>query len=71
MSKAVFLDRDGTVIRQVELMRSAAELRLLPGSAGAINRLNQLGFLVIIVTNQPVVARGMAEPHEVDKIHGI
>lgn len=69
--KAVFLDRDGTIIRQVELMHSVSELRLLPGTARAINKLNSLGFLVIIVTNQPVVARGIIEPKEVDKIHGV
>ena len=69
--KAVFLDRDGTIIKQVELMHSVDELRLLPGAALAINALNQLGFLVVIVTNQPVVARGIIAPKEVDNIHAV
>jgi histidinol-phosphate phosphatase family protein len=69
--KAVFLDRDGTIIKQIELMHSIDELRLLPGAARAINSLNQSGFLVIIVTNQPVVARGIIGPKEVDSIHAV
>jgi D-glycero-D-manno-heptose 1,7-bisphosphate phosphatase len=69
--KAVFLDRDGTIIKQVELMHSVEELHLLPGAARAINALNKLGFLVVIVTNQPVVARGIIGVKEVDKIHAV
>ena len=69
--KAVFLDRDGAIIKQVELMHSVEELRLLPGAARAINTLNKLGFLVVIVTNQPVVARGIVGPKEVDRIHAV
>ena len=70
-SKAVFLDRDGTIIKQVELMHSVEELRLLSGAARAIGVLNKLGFLVVIVTNQPVVARGIIAPKEVDSIHAV
>lgn len=69
--KAVFLDRDGTIIKQVELMHSVEELHLLPGTAGAISALNKLGFLVVIVTNQPVVARGIVGPKEIDRIHAV
>lgn len=69
--KAVFLDRDGTIIKQVELMHSVNDLRLLNGAARAIGKLNKLGFLVIVVTNQPVVARGIIKPEEVDEIHGV
>ncbi len=69
--KAVFLDRDGTIIRQVELMHSVSELRLLPGAARAINAFNKMGFLVVVVTNQPVVARGIVGPKEIDEIHAV
>jgi len=69
--KAVFLDRDGTIIKHVDLMHSANDLRLLPGVARAINQMNKLGFLVVVITNQPVVARGMIEPKDVDEIHGV
>ncbi|HSR89217.1 MAG TPA: HAD family hydrolase [Candidatus Udaeobacter sp.] len=69
--KAVFLDRDGTIIKQVELMHSVEELKLLPGAAQAIGLLNKLGFLVVVVTNQPVVARGIVGPKEIDNIHAV
>lgn len=65
------MDRDGTIIRHIDLMRSKGDLRLLPGVARAINELNQLGFLVVVVTNQPVVARGLINSKEVDEIHGV
>lgn len=68
-AKAVFLDRDGTLIKQVELMHSVEELEILPGVPEAIAELNKLGFLTVIVTNQPVVARGVAMPADIDKVH--
>lgn len=52
-------------------MHSIKDLRLLSGVARAINKLNKLGFFVIVVTNQPVVARGIIGPKEVDEIHGV
>lgn len=70
-SKAVFLDRDGTIIRQVELLHKISELRLLPRAAQAIRAINRLGYLAIIITNQPVVARGLIEPEGVDSIHAV
>jgi D-glycero-D-manno-heptose 1,7-bisphosphate phosphatase len=62
---AVFLDRDGTIIREVGYLRSPAQLRLLPGAASAIKRLNQPGFAVIVASNQSGVARGMLTEAEV------
>ena len=56
---AVFLDRDGTIIWEVDYLRSPAQLRLLPGAAAAVKRLNEAGFAVVIVTNQSGIARGM------------
>ena len=66
---AAFLDRDGTIIQQVELMHQIRQLRLLPGAAEGIRLLNQSGTPVIIVTNQPVVARGNCTEDEVKLIH--
>ena len=66
---AAFLDRDGTIIRQVELMHEVRQLRLLPGAADAIRLLNQKGIPAVIVTNQSVVARGVCTGHEVELIH--
>ncbi len=67
--KAVFLDRDGTVVRYVERLLHPSQLRLLPGVSDAIRTLNRRGFLVILVSNQPVVARGLIEPAGVARIH--
>jgi D-glycero-D-manno-heptose 1,7-bisphosphate phosphatase len=67
--RAVFLDRDGTIIRQVDLMHEVSQLRLLPGSAAAIRLLNEKNIPVIVVTNQPVVARGVATEREIELVH--
>lgn len=66
---AVFLDRDGTIIRQVELLHASSQLHLLPGAAAAIKDLNDAGYLVVIVTNQPVIARGIISPEDLGRIH--
>jgi len=66
---AVFLDRDGTIIRQVELLHKVEEMRLLPGAAEAIRLFNGAGLQVVVVTNQPVVARGISSEVEVAEMH--
>jgi D-glycero-D-manno-heptose 1,7-bisphosphate phosphatase len=53
------LDRDGTIIEDVGYLSNAEQARLLPGAAEAIERLNQRGFLAIVVTNQSGIARGL------------
>ncbi len=68
---AIFLDRDGTIIHQVELLHKFSQVRLFADSAEAIKIFNDLGYLVIVVTNQPVIARGIVTPQEVDKIHAL
>ena len=55
--RAVFLDRDGTIIEDVAYLREPQEVRLLPGAAAAIERLNSAGLLVIVATNQSGIAR--------------
>jgi D-glycero-D-manno-heptose 1,7-bisphosphate phosphatase len=57
--RAVFLDRDGTIIEDVAYLRDKEQVRLLPGAADAIKRLNGSGFLAIVVTNQSGIARGL------------
>lgn len=59
---AVFLDRDGTIIRQVELPHTPSQLVTLPGAARAVAQLKRLGYFLAIVSNQPVVARGILTP---------
>ena len=67
----VFIDRDGTIIRQVELLHKPSQLKIFAGAAKAVAELNKEGYLVIIVTNQPVVARGIIGPRQVDDIHTV
>jgi D-glycero-D-manno-heptose 1,7-bisphosphate phosphatase len=62
--RAVFLDRDGTIIDDVGYLRDVAGVRLLPGAGEAIRRLNQQGILAIVVTNQSGIARGLLTESE-------
>jgi len=57
--RAVFLDRDGTIIEDAGYLRDPAQVRLLPGAAAAIRKLNEQGFIAIVVTNQSGIARGL------------
>ena len=56
---AVFLDRDGTLIEDRHYLRDAAEVRLLPGAADTVRRLNGAGVAAVVVTNQSGIARGL------------
>jgi D,D-heptose 1,7-bisphosphate phosphatase len=67
--KAVFLDRDGTIIHQVELLHKISQVKFFRDSAAAIKKLNQLGYFVCGITNQPVVARGIVTEREVEQLH--
>jgi len=67
--RAIFLDRDGVIDEEVDLIRRAEDLRLLPGAAGAIKQINGSIFLGIVVTNQPAVARGLCSLDEVQRMH--
>jgi D-glycero-D-manno-heptose 1,7-bisphosphate phosphatase len=62
---AVFLDRDGVIIRDVDLLVRVDQIELLPGAAAAVRRLRDARLPVVIVTNQPVVARGFVTEEEV------
>jgi D-glycero-D-manno-heptose 1,7-bisphosphate phosphatase len=69
MKPAVFLDRDGVLIEDVNLVTRAEQMRLLPGVPEAMRALRSAGFLLVVVTNQPVVARGLATESEVRALH--
>jgi D-glycero-D-manno-heptose 1,7-bisphosphate phosphatase len=56
---AVFLDRDGTVMEDAHYIKSPSQVRLLPGAARAVKRINDAGILAIVVTNQSGIARGL------------
>ena len=67
--KAVFLDRDGTINQYVGFLTTAQQLELIPQVADAIRLINQSGYLAIVVTNQPVIARGECTWEELQHIH--
>ena len=67
--RAVFLDRDGTLNVYRGFIADPAALELLPGVGAAVGRLNALGFLAVLATNQPVVARGMCSMETLKNIH--
>jgi len=61
MKKAVFLDRDGTINKEVNYLNHPDQIELIPGSAEGIKLLNDNGFTVVVITNQSGVARGIIE----------
>ncbi len=67
--KAVFLDRDGTINKHIGLLRKTDEFELLPGVAEAIKKINSSGYLAIVITNQPVIARGEVTQNGLKEIH--
>lgn len=77
LNRAVFLDRDGVLTRasvrdgKPYPPRSVAELEILPECAAALAALKQAGFLLLIVTNQPDIARGIETADDVEAIHAV
>lgn len=67
--KAIFLDRDGTINEYVGFLRKEEDFRLIPGVSEAIKKINNSGYLAIVVTNQPVIARGEVTEEELEEIH--
>lgn len=67
--KAIFLDRDGTINKYVGFLRNIDDFELIEGVAEAIKLINQSGYLAIVVTNQPVIARGEVTWDELNEIH--
>ena len=66
---AVFVDRDGTLNQLRDYVRTAEEFELLPGVADAVRRLNAAELRVVVITNQPVLARGECSFAEMRRIH--
>ena len=67
--RAIFLDRDGTINQLVGFLRKPEEFKLLDGAAEAIRLINSSGYLAIIITNQPVIARGEVTTEQLQTIH--
>jgi D-glycero-D-manno-heptose 1,7-bisphosphate phosphatase len=69
MKRAVFIDRDGTINEEREYLYRTDDFAFIPGAPQAIRRLNEAGYLVIIVTNQSGVARGYYTEEDVHLLH--
>ena len=67
--RAIFLDRDGTVNRKKGLVYQEEQFELEECAAEAVRKINRSGYLAIVVTNQPVVARGLCGIEDVERIH--
>ena len=67
--RAVFLDRDGTLVHDKNCLRSADGLELLTGIAAAIHDLNHHAWRTVVVTNQPVIAKGWCDEAEMQRMH--
>lgn len=67
--KAVFIDRDGTINKSDGFITKPEDLALIEGAAEAIHSINQAGYLAIVITNQPVIARGELTLEELELIH--
>lgn len=66
---AAFIDRDGTVIRNAHYLSDPEAVELLPGAAAALRRLQQAGYLLILVSNQSGLARGYFSPADLQAVH--
>jgi D-glycero-D-manno-heptose 1,7-bisphosphate phosphatase len=69
MKPAIFLDRDGTLNFDYGWITSPDKIELLPGAAEGVRMINDAGYLAVVVTNQPVIARGECTFAEVDAIN--
>ena len=69
MPPCLFLDRDGVIIEEVHYLGDPSQVRLIPGVAAAIARVNALGWPVVVVTNQAGVARGYFPESQVEVVH--
>lgn len=69
MKRAVFLDRDGTINQDPGYLNNPDGVVLFPGVGQALRKLSEAGFLLIVVSNQSGIARGLVEPENLEKIH--
>jgi histidinol-phosphate phosphatase family protein len=70
LTRAVFCDRDGTLIRDADYPRVPAEVELLPGAAVALASLRRRGFRLVVISNQSGVGRGLISRQAFEAVHG-
>lgn len=68
-TKAIFLDRDGTINKEVEYLYKPSDFEFIPGVKEALKVFHELGYLVIVITNQSGVARGYYKEDDILKLH--
>ncbi|HBA89502.1 MAG TPA: D-glycero-beta-D-manno-heptose-1,7-bisphosphate 7-phosphatase [Geobacter sp.] len=68
-NRAVFLDRDGTINVEVQYLSKVEEFEFIPGAPWALRRLQEAGFLLVVVTNQSGIGRGYYDESELQAIH--
>ena len=66
--KAAFIDRDGTLIEEVNFLSNVDDLRVFPFTYDAVKSLKDAGFLIIVVTNQSGIARGLLDADDYDRV---
>lgn len=67
--KAIFLDRDGVINKYIGFLRNIDDFELIEGVSDAIKKINKSGYLAIVITNQPVIARGEVTISQLNEIH--
>lgn len=67
--KCIFLDRDGTINEHIPFLNEVDQFVLLNGAAEAIKKINSSEYLCIVITNQPIIARGESTVENLDNIH--
>jgi len=67
--KVVFLDRDGVINEEIDRLSRVEDLKIYDFSAKAIKKINEFGYLIIIITNQPMIAKGFMTEKDLDEIH--
>ena len=69
MSRAVFLDRDGTIIEEREYLHRVEDVAFIPGAGAALRRLQDAGFKLFVITNQSGVGRGYFPMADAERVH--
>ncbi|NLW92057.1 MAG: HAD family hydrolase [Syntrophomonadaceae bacterium] len=69
MGKAIFLDRDGVIIKEKGYISSLEQVEIFPYAADCLTRLKKAGYILIVITNQSAVARGIISENELERIH--
>ena len=67
--RAIFLDRDGTVVEDTGYLSRPEEVRVLPGAAEALRALRGEGYLLVLVSNQSGIGRGLITPEQAEAVH--